>query len=132
DVLRDGRPEAVADPQRAAAIYEPLAAAGDLGARLRLADMQIKGEGMPADPGGGLATIAELAEGSTDIGLLLQAGNYYSQGAYADLVEPDTRQAIAYFKQAADLGNADAAKRIGDFYRSGRSDLPQDLAKAAA
>ncbi|URK89105.1 hypothetical protein LP421_31955 (plasmid) [Rhizobium sp. RCAM05350] len=103
------------DPARAYSLYVSAAEQGSRSARLRMAVMQVLGQGTTANLDGGLSTLRGMAadgDGSAAFSL----GELFANGT-AGLADPFA--AIAAYEQADKLGDPRAATRLGDIFASG-------------
>lgn len=115
------------DPAKARLIFEQFAPT-DNNAAKRLADMMVKGEGMPADFSGGVALLESLKT-RNDFSGLITIGDYYQRGTGTAI---DGAKAAQYFQQAAENGIRDGRVRLAQIQRAGLIGLPADPAAALA
>ena len=114
------------DLAMAQALYRQAADAGDGNGVKRLADLMVKGEGMPADFAGGVQLLEDLVD-RKDFSGLLTIGDYYQKGIGTPV---DGQKAADYFQQAADLGVRDGFVRLAQLQRLGAPALPVDSVAA--
>ncbi len=114
------------DYERAFAIFEPLAKAGDSEAQKMVGIMYDYGHGVPADPEKALQWyIRSARQGQSAV--QYQVGARYFRG---DGVERDHEEAARWWEMAAAGGQADAQFNLGLLYSRGLS-VAQDDARAA-
>ena len=115
DLFRQGTPGVEPEPAKALALYEGAAVKGNISARRRIADMIVKGEGVPQDFATGRKILDILvAEGDTTS--LVQLGDYFADGQYV-VVNAD--RALEAYTKAAELGDAAGYLRLATLYTSG-------------
>ena len=103
------------DPSQAMVYFSKAAELGDRTARLRMAEMSIRGIGTVQDVDGALREIKQIAdEGS--LSALVSLGDIYALG-YAGFI--DLNAALAAYEKAADAGNITAVLRLSEIYRYG-------------
>lgn len=111
-------------PEKAFGAFSKAAALDDSKARLRLAELTIRGIGTTPDPAAGVAMLRSLAE-SGGPRVLLELAALCLSGRIAP--EPDL--ALMALLRAADLGSGDAEMMLGDLYARGE-DIDYDDALA--
>nr|CAD6405352.1 sel1 repeat family protein [Rhizobium sp. Q54] len=113
------------DLRRAYALYAAAANEGSRSARLRMAVMQVHGEGTGVDHESGISILrAMAAEGHAPAAYAL--GNIFGFGPPELL---DAKAAIAAYEQAHDLGEVRATILLGDIFSAGDL-VPRQPAKA--
>lgn len=113
------------DLQRAYGLYGAAAQLGSRSAQLRMALMQVHGEGTPANPAAGIATLQTMAQdGHAPAAYSL--GDLFSLGP-AHLSDP--AGAVAAYGHALETGDRRAAVRLGDLFSNGDL-VPRDPKKA--
>jgi uncharacterized protein len=113
------------DPARAYSLYVSAAEQGSRSARLRMAVMQVFGEGTTANLDGGLSILRGMvADGDGSAAFSL--GELFTSRK-AGLADP--LAAIAAYEQADKLGDLRAATRLGDIFASGNL-VPREPGKA--
>jgi TPR repeat protein len=126
DLLRLGSADVVAAPDKAMALYLAAASKGDRGAARKIADMNLKGEGLAANRTTAETMLAELGT-SGDPAAYQALGDLYSRG---EMIAVDIDKAIDYYQRSADAGNPAALVRLGDLYRFGATGLSPDMSRA--
>jgi len=101
-------------PEEAFASYRAAAEAGNLQARLRVAEMTIRGEGTQRDPQGGLAALRTLAKADNPAVLEELAGVGLS-----GRIPLQTALALSALDRASALGSVDAHVQLGNLYADG-------------
>ncbi|KAL1925370.1 uncharacterized protein VTP21DRAFT_253 [Calcarisporiella thermophila] len=116
------------EPAKALQFYRKAATANHPGAMYRLAMAELNGElGLTKNPRDGVKWLKRAAEAATpeypqaphELALLHEKG-------IDNVVFPDAEYAVSLYAQAADLGHAPAAYRLGECYEYGRLGCPQD------
>jgi TPR repeat protein len=123
DLYRAGIAGGPPAPDLAFLLYGEAAKLGDRNAPKRLADMYIRGEGVPADEAKGVALL-EAAATSGDAAALITLGDWYSRG---ELAPVDAERAIEFYRRAAEAGLPLGLAKIGDLYRTGVRGLAADV-----
>jgi len=115
DLYRQGAIGVDPDPDKALALYMEIANTGSQGARRRIADMFVRGEGVSQDFAGGKGILDSLiAQGDTTA--LIQLGDYYADGQYV-VASPD--KALSAYTSAAQAGDATGYLRLATVYSNG-------------
>lgn len=107
-------------------LIERAAAAGSMQAANTLASMYETGDGVEKDPARAFA-YARAGEKSRNVWIVGRLAEYYMKGVGT---APNPDAGLPLYARAADLGNAGAAKDLGDIYRFGQYGVPQDYALA--
>ena len=128
DLYRAGAGTVGKDPAKAYGLFGQAAGLGDQGARKKVGDMLIKGEGVAADFAGGVA-IFEAVAAAGDASALVQAGDYHARPEFGHV---QAEAAIGYYRRAVDAGSVSALVRLGDLYRKGMTGQEPDAPQAAA
>ncbi|MEP4441927.1 MAG: hypothetical protein ABJQ14_16140 [Hyphomicrobiales bacterium] len=103
------------DPYQAQAFFSKAALLGNRTARLRLAELTIRGIGTKREVKGALSEIKLIAnEGS--LSALVSLGDVYSRGYVGTI---DLKAAISAYDKAAEAGSIAAALRLSEIYRYG-------------
>lgn len=128
DIYRSGDLGVAKAPDRAAALYEGAAAAGNVGAQRKLAAMLITGElGNPDFTKG--VEVLSTAAADANPSVLFDLGKYYSEPKFGHV---DVDLARTYFERSAAADYIPAKARMGELYRNGELGVPADPAKAVA
>ena len=122
DLLRFGATDLPADPMLARELFERAGVIGDLGARRRLAEMHLRGEGTAADPLKSVELFTELAENG-DISSFITLGDLFARGEF---VPADGAKAVGYYERAAAAGNAAGILRLAEIYFNGAPGIEAD------
>ncbi|QDX25503.1 CHAT domain-containing protein [Sphingomonas suaedae] len=107
-------------------LIERAAAAGSMQAANTLASMYELGDGVAKDPARAFA-YARAGEKSRYVWIVGRLAEYYMKGVGTS---PEPKAGLSLYARAADLGNAGAAKDLGDLYRFGRHGVAKDFAQA--
>jgi len=126
DLLRTGAGPIAADPQKALVLYAEAAARGNLGAARRIADMNLRGEGVPSSPETAVQMLTDLAA-KGDPQSYLSLADYYLRG---EIIPINVETARSYLEKSVAAGNPTALLRLGDLYRGGAPGLAPDVGKA--
>jgi serine/threonine protein kinase len=117
----------LSDPKGAAELFARAAAMGDPEGQFMLADCRLKGFGVVRDEPAALALFLAAAEKGHS-GSVNAAGEMFLNGDGCPA--PDYQRAAELFKKAADMGNSDAMRNLGDCFYFGRG-VKTDYSRAA-
>lgn len=113
--------------EKAAEIFQTLADAGNLMAKLNLGRMYQMGRGVPASGLKAVSLYEEVAK-EGDLEALVALAGLYQYGEPD--VPQDTEKALQYYLKAAGQGSEEAQIEIGRMYQDGSGSLQADRAEA--
>lgn len=126
DIFRGGNGPIAADPQKAMALYAEAATRGNQGAARKIADMYLRGEGVPSSPETAIKMLNDLAA-KGDPQAYISLADYYLRG---EIIPVDVPVAMDYLEKSVESGNPTALVRLGDLYRTGAPGLTADIGRA--
>jgi hypothetical protein len=102
------------------------AGAGDIQAKVHLANAFLDGDGVKQDKQKGFTLMKEAAESGNPVAQYNMAIFYYD----GDFAKQDETKAFDWYKKAAENGHAEAQYCMGLAYTEGLGGYPQDMKKA--